>query len=153
MDRLLPQKFTFEGHDYLVGRLNLFDAMKLQKRVGPLMPTVFNQLIFDLWQAAAKSKDESKATLSDRLVEFGTLLNICQPLLDRIAAMPDEDLVFVLSTCLSVVERQSDDKKTWTRVWQNGAIIFDDISIANAYVLVSAVLQRELRPFADAMRL
>ena len=82
MDKLVPQKFKLQGHEYLVGRLDLFEAMKLQKRLGPLMPTAFNNVLYGMWTAYGKSMPESKATLSDKLTEFGTLLAVCQPLLD-----------------------------------------------------------------------
>lgn len=153
MDKLVPQKFTLQGHEYLVGRLDLFEAMKLQKRLGPLVPTAFNNVLYGMWTAYGKSMPESKATLSDKLTEFGTLLAVCQPLLDRIAAMPDDDFDYCVRTALSVVERRSEDGKTWTRVYSGGTLAFDDIDFTTTCILVSAVVQRELRPFIDALNL
>ena len=153
MDKLVPQKFTLQGHEYLVGRLDLFEAMKLQKRLGPLMPTAFNNVLYGMWTAYGKSMPESKATLSDKLTEFGTLLAVCQTLLDRIAAMPDDDFDYCVRTALSVVERRSEDGKTWTRVYSGGTMVFDDIDFTTTCILVSAVVQRELRPFIDALNL
>lgn len=152
-ENLIPQKFTLHDHDYLIGRLDLFEAMKLQKKLGPLMPTLFNQILFEMWTAYGKSKPEKEATLSDKLTEFGTLLSICQPLLDRISQMPDDDFNFCVRTALSAVERHSDDGKMWTRVYQNGVLQFDDIDFMTTCILVASVVQRELRPFVDALNL
>lgn len=153
MDKLVPQKFTLQGHEYLVGRLDLFESMKLQKRLGPLMPTAFNNVLYEMWTAYGQSVPESKASLSDKLTEFGTLLAVCQPLLDRIAQMSDADFDFCVKTALSVVERRSEGGKNWVRVYADGALAFDDIDFPTTCVLVSAVVQRELRPFIDALNL
>lgn len=153
MSNLVPQKFNLHGHEYLVGRLDLFEAMKLQKRLGPLMPTAFNNVLYEMWTTYANSKPEAKANFSDKLTEFGTLLTVCQPLLDRIAQMPDADFDFCIRTALGAVERHSSDGKTWSRVYKDGVMQFDDIDFMTSCVLVAAVVQRELRPFVDALNL
>ena len=71
----------------------------------------------------------------------------------RIAAMPDADFDYCVRTALSVVERRSEDGKTWTRVYSGGTLAFDDIDFTTTCILVSAVVQRELRPFIDALNL
>ncbi|HBW0960607.1 TPA: hypothetical protein MED93_005896, partial [Klebsiella pneumoniae] len=60
-------------------------------------------------------------------------------------ALPDEDVNAVIHPCLSVVSRQHE--KGWAKVFDQGALMFDDIDLFTMLQLVARVVADSLGNF------
>lgn len=149
MSILEPKKVKVGGVDYMIGRLDLFDAMNLSRICAPILPVLFHEVLSRVALAVLQSKDEEAATPEERIAEIGTLIQLSTPILQAIAKMPRDDFETVIRTGLSCIERRVG--KSWQKVMQNGELIFDDIDQQTAFTLVVHVLARELRPTIAAL--
>lgn len=151
MGMLEPKKVTVGGIEYMVGRLDLFEAMNLSRICAPILPVLFHEVLSRVALAVLQSKDEEAATPEERIAEIGTLIQLSTPILKAIAAMPREDFDAVIKTSLGCIERRVG--KTWQKVMKDGVLAFDDIDQQMAFTLVVHVLARELRPTIAALGL
>lgn len=151
MAMLEPKRVTLDGSEYLVNRLDLFEAMNLSRVCAPILPVLFHEVLSRVALAVLKSKPEGEATPEDRIAEIGALIQLSTPILKAIAAMPREDFDGVIKTALGCVERQVGKK--WQKVMKDGVLVFDDIDQQMAFTLVIHVLARELRPTIAALGL
>ena len=149
MAMLEPKKVKVGGIEYMIGRLDLFEAMNLSRICAPILPTLFHEVLSRVALAVLKSKPEGEATPEDRITEIGALIQLSTPILQAIAKMPRADFDSVIKTGLSCIERRVG--KTWQKIMQNGELIFDDIDQQTAFTLVVHVLARELRPTIAAL--
>ena len=148
---LEPKKVTVCGYEYMIGRLDLFEAANLSRLCAPILPVLFHEVLSKVAIAVLKSKDSDSATPEERIEEIGTLIAICEPVLNRIAQMQREDFDTVIRTALSCIERRVG--KTWTKVMPEGVLAFDDMDTHAVFTLVLHVLSRELRPTIAALGL
>lgn len=132
------------GHQYVIGRLDCFDAMHVARIVSPLLPALFGQIFGRVLELIQKSKDENSASLEDVFSEIGEVVALCEPLLYRISKMSREDFESVVKTCLLCVERRTG--KTCSRVMVDGHLMFDDMDMGTVLNLSMKVITRELRP-------
>ncbi len=149
MTILEPKKVKVGGVDYMIGRLDLFEAMNLSRICAPILPVLFHEVLSRVALAVLQSKKEDEATPEERIAEIGTLIQLSTPILQAIAKMPRDDFETVIRTGLSCIERRVG--KSWQKVMQNGELIFDDIDQQTAFTLVVHVLARELRPTIAAL--
>lgn len=151
MALLEPKKVKVGGTEYMIGRLDLFEAMNLSRICAPILPVLFHEVLSRVALAVLKSKPEGEATPEDRVTEIGALIQLSTPILKAIAAMPREDFDAVIKTALGCIERRVG--KTWQKVMKDGVLAFDDIDQQMAFTLVIHVLARELRPTIAALGL
>ena len=149
MGMLEPKKVTVGGIEYMIGRLDLFEAMNLSRICAPILPVLFHEVLSRVALAVLQSKDEEAATPEERIAEIGTQIQLSPPLHQAIAKLPREAFATVIRTGLSCIERRVG--KSWQKVMQNGELIFDDIDQQTAFTLVVHVLARELRPTIAAL--
>lgn len=149
MGMLEPKKVTVGGSEFMIGRLDLFEAMNLSRICAPILPVLFHEVLSRVALAVLQSKKEDEATPEERIEEIGTLIQLSTPILQAIAKMPRADFDSVIKTGLSCIERRVG--KTWQKIMQNGELIFDDIDLQTAFTLVVHVLARELRPTIAAL--
>lgn len=149
MAMLEPKKVKVGGVEYMIGRLDLFEAMNLSRICAPILPVLFHEVLSRVALAVLQSKKEDEATPEERIEEIGTLIQLSTPILQAIAKMPRADFDSVIKTGLSCIERRVG--KTWQKIMQNGELIFDDIDQQTAFTLVVHVLARELRPTIAAL--
>ena len=149
MAMLEPRKVKVGGVEYMIGRLDLFEAMNLSRICAPILPVLFHEVLSRVALAVLQSKKEDEATPEERIEEIGTLIQLSTPILQAIAKMPRADFDSVIKTGLSCIERRVG--KTWQKIMQNGELIFDDIDQQTAFTLVVHVLARELRPTIAAL--
>ena len=149
MAMLEPKKVKVGGIEYMIGRLDLFEAMNLSRICAPILPVLFHEVLSRVALAVLQSKKEDEATPEERIEEIGTLIQLSTPILQAIAKMPRADFDSVIKTGLSCIERRVG--KTWQKIMQNGELIFDDIDQQTAFTLVVHVLARELRPTIAAL--
>lgn len=138
---LEPTKIKVGPHTYMLGRLDMFEALDVCRRAAPILPILFHEVL--------KSKDEGEASAEDRIDELGRLISMSQPALKAIAAMPRDDYMTIIRVCLSCAERKVG--KTWAKVVVDGNLMFTDIEQADVLQIVIRVLGRELRPTIAAL--
>ena len=149
MALLEPKKVKVGGTEYMIGRLDLFEAMNLSRICAPILPVLFHEVLSRVALAVLQSKKEDEATPEERIAEIGTLIQLSTPILQAIAKMPRDDFETVIRTGLSCIERRVG--KSWQMIMQGGELIFDDIDQQTAFTLVVHVLARELRPTIAAL--
>ena len=144
-----PTEIKVGPHVYMFGRLDMFEALDVCRRAAPILPVLFHEVLSKVALEVLKSKDEASASAEDRIDELGRLIALSQPALQAIAAMPRDDYMTIIRTCLSCAERKVG--KNWARVVVDGNLMFHDIEQADVLQIVIRVLGRELRPTIAAL--
>ncbi len=77
------------------------------------------------------------------------LVHAVRPAMEAFSSLKREDSKFVLSECLSRVQREMDGGRGWQQIWTKGspAPMFSDIRLAQMYELVVHVLSEFMLPF------
>lgn len=135
-----PTHVMVNGCEYVLGRLNLFDALDISRKIAPLAPALINEVIGKL---ASEFSDASKSA-EDKAMNLALLLTASKPALDILARMPREDFEGVVKTALSVVEKKT--AAGYARVISGGQLMFDDLDQVTALALTIHVIARELNP-------
>lgn len=135
-----PVHITVSGREYVLGRLNLFDALEVSRLIAPIAPILLSEVIGKL---ASELQDEN-AKPEERLLTIATLLSASQPVLKIISEMPRADFQSIITMCLSVVEKKT--AAGYARLMQNGQLMFDDLDTMSAIALTIHVIARELNP-------
>ncbi len=133
-------EFTVGDHSYATTRdLNPFVINNVLKRLAPAMAGVVALLGSET--PAPESDDFRKSAGALFMSNIG-------PITKTIAEMPDTDSDFILTTCLGVVSRRTNDGKTLAPILAAGPqLMFKDITIPDMYMIVYEVLKEHLGPF------
>ena len=140
-----PVHITVSGREYVLGRLNLFDALEVSRLIAPIAPILLSEVIGKL---ASELQDEN-AKPEERLLTIATLLSASQPVLKIISEMPRADFQSIITMCLSVVEKKT--ASGYARLMQNGQLMFDDLDTMSAIALTIHVIARELNPIIASL--
>ncbi|MGG2209676.1 phage tail assembly chaperone, partial [Escherichia coli] len=76
---------------------------------------------------------------------FDALDIVLPKIADTLAALPEEDVNAVIHPCLGVVMRQHE--KGWVKIFDQGALMFDDIDLFTMLQLVARVVADSLGNF------
>lgn len=78
-------------------------------------------------------------------------VDLLAPMLEALAEMPEADCNYILSKCLSVVQRAVGGGR-WSAVWNENAnrMMFEDLDLALLIQLTLEVLQENLGNFLSA---
>ena len=149
------QDFTVKGAVYRAGRLDAFQQFHIARRLGPVMAAL----------AGAASEAASPAVAGGSATEPGGLPAIdglsdeavtnlvAGPLAAAISELKQEDVDYILKTCLKAVERQQTNATGgipfWAPVAPAGAIMFEDLryDLSAMLELVTHVIQENLGSF------
>lgn len=126
---------TINGATYRLGELPPYQQFHIARRLAPA-----------LWAMSASA--EAVASSSE---EDGVLSKF-KPVADIIAKMSDEDSEYILSTCLSVVQRQQGNG--WAQIKPDGSgklFAFSDITLQVMMQLTFAVIKENLGSFFAAL--
>ena len=74
------------------------------------------------------------------------LVQVFGPVTDVISKLPDEQLDYVITACLGVVQRQEADNK-WAPIMRGGQMMYADVHMNNMLKLTMAVVKEVLGPF------
>jgi hypothetical protein len=131
---LKNMEIELNGYTYRIGKLNAMDQFHVSRRIAPIIPTLI-PVFLKLAQGGG---------LTGNLSALGDAL---QPFAEGISTMSDEASEFVLSTCLSVVHRQTG--QTWAPVWsrQHKASMFEDMDLSVLLNLAIRVIKDSMEPF------
>ena len=121
-----------KGQTYQLATLPAITQFHVSRRLGPILATV------------GISIQMLKSGLKLDLDDFVPML---EPVLDVMAKMKDEDVNYVMFTCLGAVKRLQGENK-WAPVTTAGSLImFEDIGMDLMLRLVIEVLKENLGPF------
>lgn len=149
MSELLPQTVMSGGHEYRVGRLDVFDALQVARLIAPMAPVFFGSIIGKIGDLMKASKESEGASASEVFSEVATTLEACEPILWRLASMDRKSFESIVKTCLSCVERR--DAKSFGRVMVDGNLMYGDIDLMTVIRLTITVVGREVRPIFAAL--
>src|SRR5689334_21203730 len=119
-------EFELGGQKYrTVAKLDAFTQNLVVKRLAPFFGTLVK--VFRLMQ-----QDPAQGLAS---------------ILNAVASIPDDDLLFIQKTCLGIVMRQTQGE-VWARVLPPGGVLaFEDISLLDMNEIVVNVLRENLSGF------
>lgn len=122
---------TINGAVYQVRKLTPYQQFHVARRLAPA-----------LWALSTMADGDTSGTLHDKV------LGALEPVAEILAKMTDADSEYILTTCLSVVYRQSGN--SWGPVAPQGsagALMFDDITLPIMMRLTFEVLKENLGSF------
>ena len=124
------EAFEVEGRQYRARQMNAILQFQVGRRIIPLFKAVPGAVKVD----------------ADALKQLG-------PMLDAIAAMPDQDVEYILKNCMVHAERQNDGGTGWSPVaTPAGDIMFVDVNASMMVMLQVAfgVIKDNLSGFFTA---
>lgn len=128
---------TVNNLAYTVGKLDAMRQFHVQRRLMPMV------------MAMGLSSEKVKSALEETK-EAAILQFILGPASQILATMSNEDVEYVIQTCLSVVRRNAAPAGTppaWAQVMVNGSMMFPDIDAPVMMRLVFEVLRSNMRDF------
>jgi hypothetical protein len=119
---------------YSTGKLNAFEQLHVSRRLAPML-------------AALVSSFQSAPSLAKgaELNEDDILALATGPLADTFSKMSDEDVNYIVNTCLAVCQRKQ--AGGYSKVISNGNLMFSDIELDTLMGLTLAVIQENLGRF------
>ena len=126
-----PIEFEVAGIQYRADRLNAFKQAAIVRRLGKVVGAFTEAL--SQWQSGGGIKEP---------------LTLLEPFMSALGEMRDEDVEFVLNTCLAQVSRQR--QGVWARIAApGGQLMFEDIEHSMTVMgrIVWSVLQGSLADF------
>lgn len=128
-------EITIGSATYRIGKMDTFTQFHLARKLAPIL--------LGLGQAALGnivSTTEAKPTQEE------WALKALEPILATLGRMDKTDVDYILNTCLSVVYRLQDGPR-WAPVQQQGALMFQDISLPTLMRLVTETVKENLSGF------
>lgn len=127
----MAAEFEFGGRTYLIGKMGPRDQLHVLRRVMPLL----SPILLSLKQA------QSGVPFN----KIGMMIVMSEDL----AKIPDDQLNYVIDTCLSVVEVKTDGKPL--KLMVNGRSMFGEMDLPTMIQVMWAVLMENLRPFLSGL--
>ena len=135
------------GSEYVLNRLDCFQALNAARLAAPALPVLFSGVIEGFLRVWMDEKGRASSD-EDFTRELSMMLAVAQPLFDRVADMKKEDFDSLLSLCLGCVEKRRGN--SFSPVIQGG-VVMDDVPAGDALVLALQVIIREIRPIGAAL--
>jgi len=120
------------GHTYRVGKLDAMRQFHVTRRLLPILTTL------------GLTADKLKGVAAD-VAKDDALLLVAGPVADIIAKMPNEDVDYVIQTCLSVVRRK--DGERWAPVLAGVHFQYQDITMPTMVKLTIEVVRENMGGF------
>jgi hypothetical protein len=125
-------QFELNGAAYTSGRLDAMKQFHVTRRLLPILAEM------GMSASMLAQLREEEAT--------GGIVGVMGPVMDIISKMPDEDVEYIVRTCLAVVKRQQGE--AWAPVQAaNGHLMFADIDMTVMIRLTIEVLKGNLEGF------
>ncbi len=120
------------GESYRFGRLDAMKQFHVTRRLLPILA--------EMGMSAG-----TIAQMRGEASEMG-IVGLMGPVMEMISKMPDEDVEYIVRTCLAVVKRQQGE--AWAAVQAaNGSLMFADIDMTVMIRLTIEVLKENLDGF------
>ena len=119
-------------HTYRIGRLDAMKQLHVQRRLAPILAGL-GASAFKLFNAGKEQVDQSEA------------LTAFAPVLEALAAMKDDEVEYVIYTCLAVVERKDGDR--WVKLLTGRQFQYQDLTMQAMMRLTTEVVEENLGGF------
>jgi len=129
-------EFEVAGQRYTAGRLNAITQFHVTRRLGPAL--VVAGVTFKMMM------EGMKASLDDWVAVAG-------PIMEVVSRMSDEDVDYVIFTCLSVVRRREGDRWAPLLAGDGKTLMYQDLDMAEMLRLTVEVLRGNLANFAKGL--
>lgn len=122
------------AHDYSIGRLNAFQQFHVARRIAPLVTSML------------ENPEELKRSRE-------AVIALLRKVISNLADLSDENTNYVLTTCLSAVQRKRAQNGGWDKLTApGGALMFPtEIDMVTMLELVWHVIVENLASFFDAL--
>jgi hypothetical protein len=134
MNNMVVSEFEVDGKKYQVGRMDAMKQFHVARRLGPALVIAGVSI-----EMARKGLDGADA------------LAMAGPVMTTISKMADEDVDYVLFTCLGVVKRQEGDKWAPVLTQDGKTLMFSDLELPQMLRIVIGVLEANLANFLKAV--
>lgn len=119
------------GVNYRLGKLDAFTQFHIARRLAPIQ----------LAMGVSAGELATKASADEATIAAA----IMGPIADIVSKMPQDDVDYILKTCLGAVSRQQGE--SYARVLVSGALMFSDITMQVMLRLAIAVIKENLDGF------
>jgi hypothetical protein len=133
-------EFTIENVVYRAGKLDAFQQLHIVRRLTPCLARIAAAAGPDTGGSGGREPSVRKD------VPEGDEGKALDALLAAIATLKDEDVDFVLNSCLDVTERKQPGGG-WARMRSNGALMFQGISLACLLQIAWHVIRENMADF------
>lgn len=127
-------EFQAGNHTYRVKTIDLFTQLHIVRRVLPILPS-FMKAVGGM---AIVGKD------------FGKMLDhadaLFLPFFTEFSAIPDADVNYIITNCLSACDRKINDT-TYSPVMTQGQFMFNDMDLKEMVMIVWSVIKGKLADF------
>ncbi|MEN6629819.1 MAG: phage tail assembly chaperone [Sulfuricella sp.] len=132
-------EFQIGGKEYRAQKLDAFEQLHVSRKIAPLLPALIPIFVNII-------KDKKSA-----LTDLASLAELIAPFTEGLADMSNEASEYVVSTCLSAIQRKQGDN--WTPVWSKSGkcSMFDDVDMSSMIPMIIKVIQDSLGPFIRGM--
>lgn len=127
------------GHTYRLGKLDARKQLHVFRRLSPLIASAGG--IASL--VAARASMVRPEGEGPSLEQMGAIAGMIGPVLNVLASLPDDEVDYVIDTCLQVVSRKNEGDTGWSPVCPQGVLMFDDISLPSLLDLTARVVVGE----------
>ena len=110
--------------------MDAFTQMSVAAKISPLIASGFAELL----PFAVRMRKEGIANIAD--VPLKDAAAMLGPVARELAKMPEEDRRFVISSCLSLCERQKDGSQGWETIWNAAANVSNQSDIQSDAVIM-----------------
>jgi hypothetical protein len=131
-------EFEIDGVQYRSGKLDTFKQLHVSRKIAPLVP----KLLPAFGSIAQRQKELG-------VDDIGVIAQALQPVADVLSDMSEQDVEYIFSNCLAVVQRKQG--KDWVHVWRNGALMFDDIELPVMTQIAMKVIWDNIGPFISGL--
>ena len=123
-------EFRVGTFTYRARSMDAFTQMSVAAKISPLVASGFAELLpFALKLAKTGVKNVADLPMKEATAMFA-------PVARELAKMPEEDRRFVISSCLSLCERQKDGANSWEPIWNHAAHISQQRDIQEDAVIM-----------------
>lgn len=119
------------GVNYRIGKLDAFTQFHIARRLAPIQ----------LAMGISAGELATKASADEAAIAAA----IMGPIADIVSKMPQDDVDYILKTCLAAVSRQQGE--AYARVLVSGSLMFSDITMQVMLRLTIAVIKENLDGF------
>lgn len=119
-------------HTYACDRLSPFKALHVGRRLLPMLKGM--EGIF-------------AAAISNEAMDFAAALQEAGPILDTLAGLPDDQVEYIINTCLSAARRKGDNGQWFPCTTSQGDLMFADIDAREMLEISAGVIRENLESF------
>ena len=121
------------GINYRIGKLPAMQQLHVTRRIGPVLATMGVSVLSAIESGKMQDSEDSR------------MLDLMATAMDVVAHMTNDDVEYVVNTCLAVTQRQQGER--WAPVMNGQRMMFQDVDMRTMVQLTVGVLQENLGGF------